>query len=150
MGAAHLPVYPAGASAGTDGGWWGCVIGICVAQRGGNTPGSFPLTSQRTYTHTRTRFQTPITACHSFSTNCPPEYTFYWGRLLHRLRVNMCLQDYCAGFSPGCRHEQEPLVDGKELKIQAITFSAEVPFSHCHCCFTQPMRSPPISFICLM
>ena len=78
----HLPVYPAGASAGTDGRWWRCVIGICVDRRGGNTQHSFPLsclcthtqTHTHTYPHTHTNIHTlrlidflaHVTACHSF------------------------------------------------------------------------------------
>lgn len=98
-----------------------------------------PEGRENTHTH-------PLQLVKAFSTNCPLEYTFYWGRLLHRLGVNKCLQESCPGFSLSCTHMQEPLVDGEkviQLNIQHITFSAKVALCHGHCCFTQLMLSSP-------
>lgn len=125
--AEQLPVYPAGASAGTDVRWWGCVIGICVARRGGNTQHSFPRSALHTHT-----YRHPLQLVIAFSTNCPLEYTFYCGRLLHRLRVNMCLQEHCAGCSPGYTGLPESLVKWGEVNrpnIQPTTSSTQGPIA---------------------
>lgn len=144
VGAEQLPVYPAGASAGTDGRWWGCVIGICVARRGGNTPRSFPLSSLHTHT-----YRHPLLLVIAFPTNCPLEYTFYCSRLLHRLRANMCLQEHCAGCCHGYTHMPESLVELGEVNwfnILPITSPAEVPIAmlifvlHTPCCSLHTMH----------
>lgn len=142
--AEQLPVYPAGASVGTDVRWWGCVIGICVARRGGNTQHSFPLSSLHTCSHSHTHtYRHPLQLVIAFSANCPLEYTFYCGRLLHRLKVNMCLQEHWASCSLGYTDMPESLVKWGEvnrLNIQPTASSAEGPIAmvivvlHNSCC----------------
>lgn len=111
-----------------------------MARRGGNTQHSFPLSSLHTHTHIHTD---PLQLVIAFSTNCPLEYTFYCGRLLHRLRVNMCLQEHCVACSLGYTDMPESLVEWgkvKRLNIQPIASSAEGPIAmvivvlHTPCC----------------
>lgn len=114
-----------------------------MAHRGVNTPS---LSLVCTHTHT---YRHPLQPVIAFSTNCPLEYTFYCGRLLHRLRVNMCLQEHCVGCSLGYTDMPESLFEwGKvnRLNIQPITSSAEGPVAmvivvlHTPCCSLHIMQ----------
>lgn len=142
-----LPVFPAGASAVTDGRWWRCVIGICVARREGNTQLSFPLSSLSTQTLKRTRILWhTLQLVIAFPTNCPQERTFYRGRQLHRLRVNMCFTEALCRLLPGV-HTHARFI-GREERSEWAQNPANYIVGwrgccHGHCHFTHPMLFSP-------
>lgn len=85
-------------------------------------------------THTHSWAHTPrwhpLQLVIAFSTNCPQECTFNCGRQLHRLRVNMCLQEHCAGCSLGSTDMPDSVAEWRKvnsLKSEPITSSAEGP-----------------------